>query len=57
MFTFSAVPNAGRSKQCREIPKANDLLVYNEDVFDRFKNLQKIENVVFTYGELIYVRD
>ena len=34
----------------------NDLLVYNISTFKQFMNLRGIENVIFKYGELIYVR-
>jgi len=34
----------------------NDLLVYNADIFDKFKYSRGIERIVVTYGVLIYER-
>jgi len=42
---------------CNKKIVPNDLLVYNASAFEQFKDLRGIENVVFKYGELIYVRD
>ena len=35
----------------------NDLLICGASSFNKLKDMQKIERVVFLYGELIYARD
>jgi predicted nucleotidyltransferase len=51
------VANEIRSKLWDENIVPCDLLVYNVETFDKYKNIQGIERIVNIYGVLIYERE
>ena len=46
-----------RNKLWNEHIIPSDLLVYNEETFNKYKNTQGIERIIDTYGVLIYERE